>query len=88
MGIVGYMMMMLELTGLSRIAMPRTETNGVVEPSVVFQSGIFLLFYGAYFGILGRDIVQILADQMAHSIGVRHVILPSFFIQIFLHGWY
>lgn len=29
------------------------------------------IFYGVYFGVLGRDVSEICADKMAANIGVR-----------------
>jgi hypothetical protein len=71
MGIFGYVLMLMELTGLtSPAAATSVDPNAPPPPSVFFEYGFFMLLYGVYFGILGRDIVQLLADHMAHSIGV------------------
>lgn len=41
------------------------------KPQVWMDFGILLLFYGLYFGVLGRDVAEICADKMASHIGVR-----------------
>lgn len=42
-----------------------------VKPQVWMNCGILFLFYGLYFGVLGRDVAEICADKMASHIGVR-----------------
>lgn len=41
--------------------------------------GLVLLFYGLYYGVLGRDFAEICSEQMATRIGVR---LSTLFCQI------
>lgn len=41
-----------------------------VKPHIWMDWGILLLFYGLYFGVLGRDVAEICADTMASHIGV------------------
>lgn len=33
--------------------------------------GVSLLFYGLYYGVLGRDFAEMCADFMASTVGVR-----------------
>ena len=40
--------------------------------------GLVLLFYGLYYGVLGRDFAEICSEQMATRIGVRgHIVLSD-----------
>ncbi|KAJ3047679.1 hypothetical protein HK097_011302 [Rhizophlyctis rosea] len=63
-GIVGYVIMIVTffhvpiLAGMAR----ETEEN-------IFTGAITLLFYGLYFGTLGRDFVDRLSDRMATTMG-------------------
>lgn len=41
------------------------------KPHVWMDSGALFLFYGLYYGVLGRDIAEICADKMASHIGVN-----------------
>ncbi|CAG0892551.1 unnamed protein product [Cyprideis torosa] len=61
MGIIGYVIMMLTLFGFNLIFR--------VKPNVWMDVGILFLFYGLYYGVLGRDIAEICADKMAAHIG-------------------
>lgn len=40
-------------------------------PTVWMDIGLMFLYYGVYYGVLGRDIAEICADKMAANIGVR-----------------
>lgn len=46
-----------------------------VKPHVWMDWGMLFLFYGLYFGVLGRDVAEICADTMASHIGVRVTLL-------------
>ena len=35
--------------------------------------GVSLLFYGLYYGVLGRDFAEMCADFMASTVGVRRL---------------
>lgn len=37
--------------------------------------GVVMLFYGLYYGVMGRDFAEICSDYMASTIGVGHTIL-------------
>lgn len=40
------------------------------EPQKWMDLSILLIFYGLYYGVLGRDLSEICTDKMAASIGV------------------
>lgn len=44
------------------------------KPHTWMDFGLLFLFYGLYYGVLGRDIAEICADKMASHIGVS--VLP------------
>lgn len=45
--------------------------------------GVIMLFYGLYYGVMGRDFAEICSDCMASTIGVKH---SSFFFFFALPG--
>ncbi|ORZ11554.1 hypothetical protein BCR42DRAFT_421327 [Absidia repens] len=59
-GLVGYCMMILVFFGFAAIF---NAGPGLMEAGVLFLS------YGLYFGVLGRDFVEICSDRMASTIG-------------------
>lgn len=61
MGVVGYVIMMLTFLGVNLIFGHK--------PQVWMDLALMLLFYGLYFGVLGRDVAEYCSDQMASSIG-------------------
>ena len=49
---------------------PGLVTGASIETEAhIFEGGIIILFYGLYFGTLGRDFVDRLSSHMATSIG-------------------
>jgi hypothetical protein len=40
------------------------------KPHTWMDVGLLFVFYGLYYGVLGRDIAEICADKMASHIGV------------------
>lgn len=62
-GIVGYILVMLTIMGIPVIFR--------LQPVSVFDWAIMLLFYGLYYGVLGRDLAEVCAGRMAAHIGVR-----------------
>jgi len=60
-GIIGYLLIIFTLMGLNVIF--------GVKPHTWMDLGILLLFYGLYYGVLGRDFAEICADSMAAHIG-------------------
>lgn len=61
-GIVGYIIMMLTFVGFNLIFNQ--------PPTIWMDVGIMFLYYGLYYGVLGRDVSEICADKMAANIGV------------------
>lgn len=70
MGVVGYLIVMCTLMGINLIF--------GVKPHVWMDFGILLLFYGLYYGVLGRDFAEICTDKMAAKIGVI-ILIPKVF---------
>lgn len=61
-GIISYSIMLATIVGLNIVFEVKAEKW--------IDCSILLLFYGVYFGVLGRDIAEICADKMASHIGV------------------
>ncbi|KAI9219837.1 hypothetical protein BC828DRAFT_385086 [Blastocladiella britannica] len=59
-GILGYAVILLTIFGISGL---------FVDGPDAFSFGMLTMFYGLYFGVLSRDLVEVLADHMASSIG-------------------
>lgn len=53
-GFLGYFLLVLELIGIGSLLRP------VLSPSACIQ----LLWYGLYFGILGRDCAEVVSDTL------------------------
>lgn len=60
-GIIGYIVMMFTFFGVNFIFNQ--------PPHTWMDVGLLLVFYGLYYGVLGRDISEICADKMACHIG-------------------
>ncbi|KAL2080403.1 hypothetical protein ACEWY4_024196 [Coilia grayii] len=60
-GIVGYIVIMFTLFGLNLLFR--------IKPEDAMDFGVSLLFYGLYYGVLGRDFAEMCADFMASTIG-------------------
>ncbi|KAK5967419.1 RING finger protein, partial [Trichostrongylus colubriformis] len=60
-GIAGYIIMIFTLMGLNFIF--------GLQSTTCMDTGILLLFYGLYYGVLGRDFAHICTDRMACKIG-------------------
>uniref|UniRef100_F1L5A0 RING finger protein 121 n=1 Tax=Ascaris suum TaxID=6253 RepID=F1L5A0_ASCSU len=60
-GIAGYLLIMFTLLGMNLIFGLRAN--------VTMDAGLLLLFYGLYYGVLGRDMAHICTDRMACKIG-------------------
>ena len=63
-GIVGYLCIMFTFFGLNILLM--------VKPQIAMDFGLLLLFYGLYYGVVGRDFAEVCSDKMASHIGVRY----------------
>jgi len=59
-GFLGYFLLMLELTGLRVVMM----LHGIIA-----ELAIMSLFYGLYFGVLGRDVAEYCSHVMNQSMG-------------------
>lgn len=51
-------------------------------PNVWMDVGVLFVYYGVYFGVLGRDMSEICADKMAANIGVSST-LPLLSIKVY-----
>ncbi|KAK3697113.1 hypothetical protein QZH41_016921, partial [Actinostola sp. cb2023] len=60
-GVAGYFIVMMTLLGVNLMFLIRPETS--------MEFGILVMFYGLYFGVLGRDFAEICADKIASKIG-------------------
>ncbi|KAF5308283.1 hypothetical protein FQR65_LT06276 [Abscondita terminalis] len=60
-GIIGYFIMMATFFGINIIFN--------AKPTTWMDCGLLFIFYGLYYGVLGRDISEICADKMASHIG-------------------
>merc|ERR1712002_86068 len=60
-GIAGYFVIMFTLFGFNMVFL--------IKPQVAMDFGLLLLFYGLYYGVVGRDFAEVCADQMASHIG-------------------
>lgn len=63
--LLGYFAIMLTLLGVSTMLQ--------INPDIAAEFGLVVLFYGLYFGVLGRDFAEICADKMASKLGVSFV---------------
>lgn len=61
-GIIGYIIMMVTFFGLNFVFKQ--------PPNVWMDVGLLFVFYGLYYGVMGRDISEICADKMASHVGV------------------
>ncbi|XP_048412918.1 RING finger protein 175 isoform X1 [Stegostoma tigrinum] len=60
-GIVGYLAVMFTMFGFNLFFRIKTEDS--------MDFGVILLFYGLYYGVMGRDFAEICSDYMASTIG-------------------
>ncbi|XP_794833.2 RING finger protein 121 [Strongylocentrotus purpuratus] len=60
-GIIGYTIIMFTFLGLNLILM--------IKPEIAMDYGMVFLFYGLYYGVLGRDFAEICSESMASKIG-------------------
>ena len=61
-GVCGYTVIMCTLLNLNLIFL--------IRPEKAMDFGLLLLFYGLYYGVLGRDFAEICSEKMAAHIGV------------------
>ncbi|CAB3401857.1 unnamed protein product [Caenorhabditis bovis] len=60
-GIIGYLIMMFALLGFNYVF--------GIKQNTCMDAGILILYYGLYYGVLGRDFAHICTDRMAAKIG-------------------
>ena len=53
-GVAGYVLLVLELLGIGALLRP------LLSPALSLQ----MLWYGLYFGVLGRDCAEVVSDTM------------------------
>jgi len=61
-GIIGYMIIMCTFMGFNVLLL--------VRPEFAMSAGVLTIFYGLYYGVLGRDCAELCADKMAAKMGV------------------
>ena len=71
MGVLGYVMLVMLLSGLV-YAFPKAA-------EFVIEFSTSLVFYGMYYGVLGRDFAELCVDYMAASMKVCPVQIPVSF---------
>lgn len=64
-GLLGYGLILVCFFGVLRLLFAIDDE----QDTLLFKAGIIILFYGLYFGVLGRDIVVSLSDEMAVNMG-------------------
>jgi len=60
-GIVGYFVIMSTFLGLNLMLF--------ISPDTAMGAGVTIIFYGLYYGVLGRDCAEICTDKMAAKMG-------------------
>lgn len=65
-GILGYTILLLVFTGISFLF--------PINPDTVLEAGVTLVFYGVYYGVMGRDCAEVCVDFMAAAMTVRNVL--------------
>ncbi|XP_014675965.1 PREDICTED: RING finger protein 121-like isoform X2 [Priapulus caudatus] len=69
-GIVGYLAIMLTLLGVNALFL--------AKPNTWMDFGILCLYYGLYYGVVGRDLAEICTDKIAAKVGYySHSGLPA-----------
>lgn len=61
-GILGYVIVCMTMLGMNLMF--------AIKPDTAMEFGVTVLFYGLYFGVLGRDFAEICADKIASKLGV------------------
>ena len=61
-GILGYIVLLIVFSGLG-LLLP-------ANPDVILEFGVVLIFYGVYYGVMGRDCAEVCVDYMAAAMTV------------------
>lgn len=72
--IIGYILLMIELFGWSQIL---SATVWEHATDYVGYWAVMLMFYGLYFGVLGRDFAEMITDRVASKMGFTGKNLPA-----------
>lgn len=60
----------------------------MIKPDTAMEFGVTVLFYGLYFGVLGRDFAEICADKIASKLGVSTALFFSAMVtNKFVQNW-
>jgi len=82
-GIAGYFVIMGALMGFNLIFGAKLhvwmDTGRSDQTLSIFHPGMLLLFYGLYYGVLGRDFAEVCTDRMASQIGVGELMAQSMY---------
>lgn len=62
-GIIGYVIMMLAFFGLNMVFGH--------QPQIWMDPALLFIYYGLYYGVLGRDLSEICTEKLAANIGVK-----------------
>ena len=65
-GIIGYTVLIFTFTGLG-LVLP-------TGPEMLMEAGVVLIFYGVYFGVMGRDCAELCVDYMSAGMTVSHLL--------------
>ena len=68
-GILGYVILLLIFTGIG-FFLP-------FHPDSIMEFGVTLVFYGIYFGVMGRDCAELCVDYMAATFTVSQPMMNS-----------
>lgn len=60
-GILGYLIIMFTFMGFNVMFL--------IRPEISMSVGVVVIFYGLYYGVLGRDCAELCADKMAAKMG-------------------
>ncbi|XP_064796922.1 RING finger protein 175 isoform X3 [Oncorhynchus masou masou] len=64
-GVIGYLVIMFTMFGFNVFFRIKAEDS--------MDVGVIMLFYGLYYGVMGRDFAEICSDYMASTIGYYNV---------------
>ena len=76
-GIVGYLIIMGTFLGINVLL--------YISPDTAMGAGVTIIFYGLYYGVLGRDCAEICTDKMAAKMGVSPFFNPIIYFSLLFH---